>query len=111
MQLINNDFKKEWNVMDFEHEQRLTAVEERAKSNSHRLEDVERRQDILDELVGTVKVLAVREETVENDVKEIKSDVKSLTQKPAQRWDNLMDKIIMLIAAAVVGAFLAKIGL
>lgn len=97
--------------MDFEHEQRLTVVEERAKSNTHRLEDVERRQDILDELVGTVKVLAVREETVENDVKEIKSDVKSLTQKPAQRWDNLMDKIIMLIAAAVVGAFLAKIGL
>ena len=97
--------------MDLSHEQRLTAVEERSKSNTHRLEDVERRQDMLDELVGTVKVLAVREESVENDVKEIKSDVKSLTQKPAQRWDNLVDKIIMLVAAAIVGALLAKIGL
>ena len=97
--------------MDLSHEQRLTAVEERSKSNTHRLEDVERRQDMLDELVGTVKVLAVREESVENDVKESKSDVKSLTQKPAQRWDNLVDKIIMLVAAAIVGALLAKIGL
>ena len=97
--------------MDMEHERRLTEVEERSKSNSHRLEEVEKRQNNLDELVGTVKVLAVREENVENDVKEIKSDVKSLTNKPAKRWDNLVDKIIMTIAAAIVGFFLAKFGL
>ena len=72
---------------------------------------MERRQDNLDELVGTVKVLAVREENVENDVKEIKSDVKSLTNKPAQRWENLIGQIIGIIAAAVVGFLLAKFGL
>lgn len=97
--------------MDLEHEKRLTEVEERAKSNSHRLDEIEKRQDNLDDLVSTVKVLAVREENVENDVKEIKSDVKSLTNKPAQRWDSLVDKIIITIAAAVIGFILAKIGL
>lgn len=97
--------------MDLEHEKRLTEVEERSKSNMHRLDDLEKRQDNLDELVGTVKVLAVREENVEHDVKEIKNDVKSLTSKSGQRWDNLMDKIIMLVAAAVVGFILAKLGM
>lgn len=97
--------------MDLEHEKRLTEVEERAKSNSHRLDEIEKRQDNLDDLVSTVKVLAVREENVENDVKEIKSDVKSLTNKPAQRWDSLVDKIVMTIAAAVIGFILAKFGL
>lgn len=97
--------------MDMEHERRLTEVEERSKSNSHRLDDMERRQDNLDELVSTVKVLAVREENVESDVKEIKSDVKALTTKPAKRWDSLVDKIIMTITAAIVGFFLAKFGL
>lgn len=97
--------------MDLEHEKRLTEVEERAKSNSHRIDEMEKRQDNLDELVGTVKVLAVREENVENDVKEIKSDVKTLTNKPAQRWDGMVDKIIMLVVAAVVGFILARIGL
>ena len=97
--------------MDLEHEKRLTEVEERSKSNSHRLDEMEKRQDNLDELVGTVKVLAVREENVENDVKEIKSDVKSLTNKPAQRWDSLMDKIILTVAAAIVGFILAKLGI
>lgn len=97
--------------MDLEHEKRLTEVEERSKSNSHRLDDMEKRQDNLDELVGTVKVLAVREENVENDVKEIKSDVKSLTNKPAQKWDNFMDKIFFAIVGAIVGFILVKLGL
>lgn len=96
--------------MDLEHEKRLTEVEERSKSNSHRLDDMEKRQDNLDELVGTVKVLAVREENVENDVKEIKSDVKSLTSKPGQRWENLLNQIITILVAAVAGFILAKFG-
>ena len=86
---------------DFEH--RLTEVEARTKSNTHRL-------DNLDELVTAVKVLAVREENVESDVKEIKNDVKSLTSKSGKLWDSMMEKIILTIAAAVVGYVLAQIG-
>lgn len=94
---------------EFEH--RLTDVEARSKSNSHRLDNMEKRQDDLDELVSTVKVLAVREENVESDVKEIKNDVKSLTSKPAKRWDNLINQIITILVAAVAGFILAKIGM
>ena len=92
-------------------EHRLTEVEERSRSNTHRLSEIEKRQDDLDELVSTVKVLAVREENVENDVKEIKADVKSLTSKPGQRWDSLMDKIIWAVAGAVLAFIMARIGL
>ena len=97
--------------METGYEHRLTEVEERAKSNSHRLDEVEKRQEDLDELVSTVKVLAVREENVETDVKEIKSDVKSFTNKPAQRWDRMVEKVIGAVGAAVVGFMLAQIGL
>lgn len=96
-------------MIDFEH--RLTTVEDRSKSNSHRIDELTQRQNDLDELVSTVKVLAVREENVENDVKEIKNDVKSLTSKPAKRWDNLVTQVIGILIAAVVGFVLAKIGL
>ena len=97
--------------METEYEHRLTEVEERAKSNSHRLDDVEKRQDNRDDLVSTVKGLAVREENVENDVKEIKSDVKSLTNKRAQRWDRMVEYVIWAVVAAMVGFMLAQIGL
>lgn len=96
-------------MIDLEH--RLTVVEDRSKSNLHRLDEMEKRQDDLDELVSTVKVLAVREEAVENDVKEIKSDVKSLTGKPGKRWDTLINQIITILVAAVAGFVLAKLGL
>lgn len=91
-------------------EHRLTEVEGRSKSNTHRLDEMEKRQDNLDELVGTVKVLADREERVEDDVKEIKNDVKSLTSKPAQRWENLITQLITILVATLAGFVLAKFG-
>ena len=94
-----------------ETEHRLTQVEERSKSNSHRIDELEKRQDNLEELTGTVKVLAVREQNVENDVKEIKNDVKSLTSKSGKLWDSMVEKIILTVAAAVVGYILAQLGM
>ena len=73
--------------------------------------NIEHRLTELDDLVTTVKVLATREENVESDVKEIKRDVKDMASKSGKRWDELVDKIIWAIAAAVVGFVIAQIGL
>lgn len=97
--------------MDLDQEHRLTEVEERSKSNSHRLDNVERKQNEFGELVSSIRELAVREQTVENDVKEIKTDVKNLTGKSGKRWDAIVDKIILTVAAALIAYFLAKFGL
>ena len=92
-------------------EHRLTSVEERSKSNTIRLDDLEKRQDNRDELVGTVKVLAVREENVETDVKEIKSDVKNLTNKPAKKLESITQTIIAVIVTALITYILSTIGI
>ena len=96
---------------DIEVEHRLTAVEKLAGSNRHRIDDMEKRQDNLDELVGAVKVLAYREEAVETDVKAIRSDLKEIAAKPARRWEKVLEVAITVIISAVIGFFLAKIGL
>ena len=95
--------------LDIEH--RLTTVEDRSKSNTKRLDEVEKRQDNLDELVSTVKVLAVREENVESDVKEIKSDVKSLKDLPGKRWNAVVEKALLVLVGMVVTYFLTKLGM
>lgn len=84
---------------------KLEAVDQRSQSNAHRLDDVEKRQDNPDKLVTSVEVLATKQETVEGDVKEIKSDVKALAAKPGKRWDGLVDKLLY----AAAGAFFAWI--
>lgn len=95
--------------LDMEH--RLTEVEARSKSNAHRLDDVEKRQDNLDKLTTSVSLLAEREERMESDVKEIKSDVKTLAEKPAKRWEAVVEKALLAVVAAVVAYFLGRIGL
>ena len=95
--------------LDMEH--RLTEVEARSKSNAHRLNDVEKRQDNLDKLTTSVSLLAEREERMESDVKEIKSDVKTLAEKPAKRWEAVVEKALLAVVAAVVAYFLGRMGL
>lgn len=97
--------------MDLEHERRLTEVEGLAESNERRIKECEKRQNDLGELVGTVKALAVKEERVESDVKEIKGDVKEMKGKSGQRWDALVGQIISILVAALIGFALAKLGL
>ncbi len=92
-------------------ERRMTAVEDRTKSNTHRLDDMETRMDNLDKLVTSVEVLATRQQAVETDVKEIKSDVKALTAKPGKRWEGVVDKAVWAVLAAVIAFLLARIGL
>lgn len=95
--------------LDMEH--RLTEVEARSKSNAHRLDDVEKRQDNLDKLTTSVSLLAEREERMESDVKEIKSDVKTLAEKPAKRWEAVVEKALLAVVAAVVAYFMGRMGL
>ena len=81
---------------------RLTENDERLYACAKRLEAVERRQDALDKLVTAVEVLASREMGVERDVKEIKADVKTITQKGGKRWDAMIDRVLYVLIGAVI---------
>lgn len=90
---------------------KLTGVDARSKSNTHRIDKLESRADALESLASSVRVLATKQESMDSDVKEIKADVKTLTEKPAKWWDCLIDKLIWTLTAAVAGFLLARIGL
>ena len=84
----------------------LTETMSRAKSNTHRIEKLERRQDDLDKLAAAVEALASRERSVETDVKEIKADVKTITQKSGKRWDAMLDRVLYILIGAAVSLLL-----
>ena len=50
--------------MDLEHERRLAAVEQRAKSNTHRLDKLEETTETLNRLATSMEVMANRQEQV-----------------------------------------------
>ena len=84
----------------------IADVESRAKSNTHRLDKMEERQDNLDKLVaGVQKDL----EHTQGDVAEIKGDVKAMMEGPKKHWDAAIVAIITGIVSALVGAAMALI--
>jgi len=93
---------------NFEH--RLTKLEADMTMAFRRIDELRDRQSSIDDLSVSLKQLAIREENVESALKEIKADVKSLTNKPAERWNDLVKTIISVVVAGVVGYMLAKVG-
>ena len=85
--------------------------EQRSKSNAHRIDKLEEQQKQLSDLVSAVAVLAERQNQICDDVNSIKCEIKVLAEKPAKRWDGVVDKIISAIIAAIMGYALARIGL
>lgn len=96
---------------EVEIERRLTKVEDREKSNSHRLDEVEKRQEDITELVQSVATIAQKQNDMDSDVREIKTDVKTLMAKPAKRWDTVVEKALLAVVGALVAFALARFGL
>lgn len=89
---------------------KLTEVEERSKGNSRRIESLEKKVDDLADVVGVLQAMKKDLEYLTDTVKETKDDVKSLKEKPAKRWDSLVEKIIWGVVGAVLTFILAKGG-
>lgn len=95
-------------------EARLTRVEERSKSNTHRLDDVEGKVDTLQRLTTAVEVMATEQRHQTETMAEIKEDVTALgtkvdaiEKKPGKRWDGMVEKLfygVLGVLAAALGA-------
>ena len=97
--------------MDLEHERRLTQVEQRSKSNTHRLEKLEESTEAINRLATSMEVMVSKQEQVAETVDKLDGKVTALEQKPAKRVDGLVDKIIWAVCAAVITFILARLGL
>lgn len=91
--------------------EKLVELEERAKSNSHRISDLEADNKALHQLTASVQVLAAKQQTVEENVQEIKRDVKTLKNIPARRWEGVLRAVVTAAAAGLIGFVLARLGL
>lgn len=104
--------------MEINTEHRLTEVEQRSKSNEHRLETLEKEQEAIHSMASSLQVMAAEQkhqtkaiESVKTDVGRLEGKVDVLESKPAKRWDSLVDKLLWGVAGAVLAFLLAKIGL
>lgn len=81
----------------------MTAVEDRSKSNTLRLNKLEENTAVLNRLATAVEVMATKQDTMGESVERLEGKVDSLETRPAKRWDGLLDKLLLAAAGAFAG--------
>ncbi len=81
---------------------KLTEIEDRCKSNSHRIDRLERNSEALHRLASSVEVLASEQKNMYEKINSIDTKVTDLEKVPASRWNN----VIGYILASFVSAFI-----
>lgn len=90
---------------------KLAEVDARSKSNTHRLDEMEDKIDAVNKLATAVEIMANEQKHQTEAIREIKTSVgtldtkvDALEQKPAKRWDGMVEKVIYGIVGALVAA-------
>ncbi len=99
-------------------ESRMTALEQRVKSQGHRLDKLEQEQAVIHSLAASLQVMAAEQKhqteainTVRESVSRLDGKVDALETRPVRRWETLADKALWAVVGAGIAAILAQLGL
>lgn len=92
-------------------ERRLTETEARSRSNTKRLDELKETVDAINRVALSVEKMAVKQDVMNENLGRLTDDVDALKAEPGKRWKFVIEKAIYFVVAAVVGFFLAKVGL
>lgn len=98
-------------MTELEQERRLTAVEDRAKSNSRRIEKLEEYTEAINRLATSMEVMAEKQDRVADTVEKLDGKVTALEAKPGKRWEGLTEKLLLMLATAAMTLLLAQTGI
>ena len=90
---------------------KLQETTDRALRNEGRIKKLEGEHETLQQLATAVAVMAEQLKTMNTNVNNLTNKVDKLEEKPAKRWDSIVDKVIWAVLAAVIAFVLGRIGL
>lgn len=97
---------------------KISETDHRARSNTRRIEKLELQTEALEKLATSVELLVAEQKhqtaammDIKADVAKLDQKVETLERKPAKRWEDIVEKIILAVVGGVVGFILVKIGL
>lgn len=89
---------------------KVQEVADRSLRNEGRIKKLEEENNVLHKLATSVAVMAEQMKTMNKSVAALTEDVEAIKEKPAKRWDTIVEKIILAVVTGAVGFVLAKIG-
>ncbi len=62
-------------------------------------------------LTTSVEKIATKQDSMEKDMGELKADVKNIAEKPARRWESIVEKVLLTAIGIIVAYLFAQIGI
>lgn len=90
---------------------RLQETTDRSLRNEGRVKKLEEAQDSIRSLATSVAVMAEKMGVMSDNLTALTRKVEIIEAEPGKRWKFVIEKAIYFVVAAVVGFFLAKVGL
>nr|DAJ41575.1 MAG TPA: vesicle-associated membrane protein 2 [Caudoviricetes sp.] len=90
-------------------ERNLIETAERAKSNTHRIDELEQTQKTIQELALSVKEIALNTQAMQKELVAQGAKIEALEKIPAQRWNSLMKTLVTSIATTLLGGIVGAV--
>jgi ABC-type phosphate/phosphonate transport system permease subunit len=87
----------------------LIETAERAKSNTHRIDELAKEHAAIHELALSVRELAVETKSIREDVTAQKLKIEALEQLPAQRWNSMVKTLVTSVATTILGGIVGAV--
>ena len=62
-------------------------------------------------LTTSVEKIAMKQDSMEKDMGELKADVKNIAEKPARRCESIVEKVLLTAIGIIVAYLFARIGI
>ncbi len=89
--------------------EKIAHLEEREKSNTHRIDNLEEKIENIHELASSVKLMASEMKAMREDVSDMNNRLKMVEEKPVKSWENLIKTIVTRNCYSSSGIFTSKI--
>ena len=90
---------------------KLQETTDRSERNEGRIRKLENEHEVLHQLATSVAVMAEKMDSLNKSVDALTTKVDEIENKPAKRWDSIVDKVIWAFLGAGILYVLGKIGL
>lgn len=91
--------------------ERLIETEQRSKSNTKRLDNLEPKVEDIHELTTSIKVLATEMKQMREDQVNMDMRIKTLEDKPSKKMDQIWGYVVSAIIGGIIGFILIKLGM
>lgn len=89
----------------------LGKVEAKVEYHDQQIQMLTKSQEALHKIATSVEILATKQGSMDEKLDEVVDKVEELEAIPAKRWRAVVEKVLLMVVAAVVTFVLTRIGL